>query len=137
MADGYLNKCKQCARKDTVENRAKNVGYYKEYDKERDKLPNRVEQKLAYSKTPKGKQAKVKACRKWNESNKDKYIAHIAVNNAVRDGVLTKPQTCSKCGKGNCRIEGHHNDYSKPLEVLWLCNSCHKSLHKDLSVKLG
>lgn len=40
---------------------------------------------------------------------------------------------CFICGSGGC--EAHHSDYSKPLDVIWLCYFCHHALHK--SVKKG
>lgn len=50
--------------------------------------------------------------------------ARYAVNNAVRRGKLEKPNACQWCGaKG--RIHAHHEDYGKPLEVIWLCPRCH------------
>lgn len=57
--------------------------------------------------------------------------AHQAVGNAVAKGDLVRPELCSACGLpgGGGRIEGHHEDYSKPLDVTWLCPSCHKKLH--------
>lgn len=55
------------------------------------------------------------------------------VRNALKRGELTRPDTCSKCGDkpapakdGRSRIHGHHHDYSKPLEVEWLCAKCHR-----------
>jgi hypothetical protein len=47
------------------------------------------------------------------------------VSNAVRDGRLDRPNRCSRCNEKG-RIEGHHEDYSKPLEVIWLCTLCHR-----------
>lgn len=41
---------------------------------------------------------------------------------------LKRPDRCSLCGKV-CRVHGHHRDYSKPLEVIWLCPQCHKNEH--------
>ena len=55
---------------------------------------------------------------------------YYLVNKAIRSGLLIKPSVCENCGKKGCRLEGHHEDYSMPLEVVWLCYSCHRELHK-------
>jgi hypothetical protein len=54
--------------------------------------------------------------------------AVAAVNNAVRDGRL-KREPCETCGS-TTRVNGHHHDYSKPLEVRWLCPPCHAAEHE-------
>src|SRR5271165_5386820 len=56
------------------------------------------------------------------------YEAHQAVHNALRRKILFRPLTCSNCHKP-CKPEAHHADYSKPLEVTWLCKECHETLH--------
>ena len=33
------------------------------------------------------------------------------------------------CGKENVMCEGHHTDYSKPYDVMWLCKECHENMH--------
>lgn len=67
----------------------------------------------------------------WQRKNPEKKNAHVKLNNAIRDGKVIKPISCQKCNR-NTRISGHHNDYSKPLEVIWLCSSCHKLLHAKM-----
>jgi hypothetical protein len=56
--------------------------------------------------------------------------ARQAVHLAVADGRLTKPAICSECGGRERRIEAHHHDYTKPLEVVWLCSVCHANAHR-------
>lgn len=55
--------------------------------------------------------------------------ARAALNAAARAGQVARPAACSVC-RGGGRIEGHHDDYSKPLAVRWLCSSCHGREHR-------
>ena len=104
MADGHLNKCKACALSDVKAHREANIDRIREYDRERG---------YRISKRP---------------INPIKRKARTAVGNAVRDGRLDKPDQCEECDS-TFRVEGHHDDYSKPLEVRWLCSVCHKQWH--------
>jgi hypothetical protein len=63
-----------------------------------------------------------------NPANKLKNIARARVRTAVRNGTLI-PESC-KCGA--LKTEAHHPDYTKPLEVVWLCSACHKAEHVRL-----
>ena len=51
------------------------------------------------------------------------------VQRALRVKLLKKTISCQDCKKLYRRLEGHHEDYSKPFEVTWLCGSCHKYRH--------
>lgn len=64
--------------------------------------------------------------------NKDpfKHRVRSLVGAALSRGVLVKGD-CELCGTEE-RIEAHHPDYTKPLEVQWLCISHHRQLHADL-----
>jgi hypothetical protein len=54
---------------------------------------------------------------------------------AVKSGKLIKPETCSVCNtKGY--IMGHHEDYNKPLEVIWVCWKCHEGIHAKKETSL-
>lgn len=55
--------------------------------------------------------------------------AHNILNRAVAAGRIVRPTECSKCGGLGHRIEAHHHDYSKPLDVAWLCAECHRQHH--------
>jgi hypothetical protein len=113
MRDGHVNKCKECNKQDVRENRKKQIEYYREYDRARG---NR--QDYTYTKS-------------YRKSFPMKYAAHTLVGNAVRDGRLFKPDVCEECGDESLRIHGHHDDYAKPLEVRWLCPSCHNAWHSE------
>jgi hypothetical protein len=129
MADGHLNKCIECTKKDTKENIAKNIEYYREYDRQRANLPKRVAARLKYSQTEEGKKSARKSKSKWASANVVKRSAQIIVRNAVRAGKITKMLNCSECGKDG-EIHGHHDDYAYPLSVRWLCPLCHTKWHK-------
>ena len=68
-----------------------------------------------------------KASKTWALKNPDKIKTHMAVSNAIETGKLEKG-LCQVCG--NVKVDGHHPDYSKPLEVLWLCRQHHKDEHR-------
>lgn len=107
MADGLLGKCKDCTKSDARRNREENLEDRQAYDRERAKRRDR--------------QAAVNKSNR--ERNPEKYRARTALNNAVRDGRIVKPDACA-CGSTEA-IQGHHADYSKPLEVTWQCRKCH------------
>lgn len=130
MADGHLNKCKDCTKKDTKENTDKNKDYYLEYDRQRANLPHRVEARYAYSQTPEGREAARRAKDKWQDNNVVKRAAQVLVGNAIRDGKIIKSTECSECGATG-RIHGHHDDYTQPMVVRWLCSKCHTLWHKQ------
>jgi hypothetical protein len=69
---------------------------------------------------------------KWARNNSHKRKAQNSVSNAVRDGKLDKPTTCQECGtevETSRHLHAHHEDYSKPLDVVWLCTACHGIRH--------
>jgi hypothetical protein len=125
MADGHLNKCKSCVRSRVSRHMILNADYYKEYDKKRANLPHRVEARKAYLKTESGKLARKKAHQNYKENYPLRKAATIIVNNAVRDGRLEK-QPCLMCGD---IAQAHHPDYSRPLDVVWLCVKHHNEAH--------
>lgn len=65
----------------------------------------------------------------------DKKV-HDQMEDAIEKGLLTNPEKCSECGymgtfkDGRTAIQGHHDDYNKPLDVRWLCQKCHHEWHK-------
>jgi late competence protein required for DNA uptake (superfamily II DNA/RNA helicase) len=51
---------------------------------------------------------------------------------AVRRGIIRRPAYCQRCGATH-HMEGHHMDYARPYDVLWLCRRCHMSMDGRLS----
>lgn len=130
MSDGHLNKCKSCCREDATRNRNDRIEERRAYDRGRANKPSRVEARKRYAKTRSGIAAAKRAKAAWAERNRMKRQAHWALNNAVRDCKIFKPVHCDRCNS-SFRLEGHHHDYSKPLEVEWLCDTHHKQVHKE------
>lgn len=105
--------CKECIKVRVRLNYRENIQHYVEYEKEREQRPER-------------KEAKFFQMRKHRSLNPEKYQARTAVGNAIRDKRLFK-KDCEVCGDSNS--QAHHEDYSKPLDVRWMCFSCHRAEH--------
>lgn len=63
-------------------------------------------------------------------SQAEKMRARNLTSVAIRHGRLIRA-ACETCGKTTGRIDAHHDDYTKPLSVRWLCRSCHQRHHHD------
>jgi len=57
-----------------------------------------------------------------------KKSAHDKVWAAKKVGKLVAPERCSNCGSLG-RLQCHHKDYTRPLDVTWLCATCHRNIH--------
>lgn len=75
-----------------------------------------------------GKRVTQYARRKWEKKNPDIKSAHQKVRRAVKSGKLTR-EPCEVCGSEI--VHAHHDDYSKPLEVRWLCPHHHSVEHSE------
>jgi len=116
MKDGYLNKCIECSKNDVNKHRLENLEKIRQYDRERAKNPERIANT-------------VEITRAWRQEDKRRNKAHQKVAYAMKKGVLIK-MPCVRCG--NEKSLAHHEDYDKPLDVMWLCQPCHKQRHKEL-----
>lgn len=67
---------------------------------------------------------------KEKESSAQKIRARNILNNKLAGGYIQK-QPCERCGATD-RIHAHHDDYSKPPDVMWLCPKHHKDRHREL-----
>ena len=103
-ADGLRSECKSCNR----------------------------ERVRKYTRTPKGKISLIEKYKKRTMLYPEKRKAQERIRYEVRAGRIIKPSACERCGRAE-RIQAHHEDYSKPLDVLWLCEPCHKFHHGFLT----
>jgi hypothetical protein len=128
MKDGHLNQCKECVRAYkrawNKRNRASLNAAQKRF---RERNPDA---KRYYERHPDKKREHRQA---WAADHPEKIKAHSAVQRAVRAGTLVKPNECERCTRSfdPHLLHGHHEDYSKRLEVEWLCAYCHNQLHEE------
>lgn len=80
-----------------------------------------------YSQSEKGKKTHLLSSKKYRRANPHKVKSKNIVNNAIRDGKI-KREPCELCGS-IFNIHGHHENYTKPLEIIWLCRRHHVDLH--------
>jgi len=66
-----------------------------------------------------------------NPEQKKRSNARSYLNTYIRRGKVI-PGPCAYCGTTERKVTGHHKDYDKPLEVVWLCNRCHRATHGHL-----
>jgi len=66
---------------------------------------------------------------KWRDRNPLKRWAHIATASALRRGLIQQ-QPCEVCGIE--AVDAHHDDYSRPMNVRWLCRKHHKAAHRTM-----
>jgi hypothetical protein len=132
MADGHVNKCKECNKKDVSKSRAARLDYYQEYDRKRANQPHRIAKRKEiaekWKNNPELRKITNKRGAEWRQANKIKRAAHVLTGNAMATGKLIK-QPCEICEKK--RVEAHHDDYTKPLDVRWLCKKHHAEHHKN------
>lgn len=93
---------------------------------------------------PEARAAQVRAWRERNRErinaegrayklrNPEKVLAHHLVAQAIKKGTLVRGP-CQKCGRTDGRIDAHHADYDKPLDVTWRCRRCHNLEHSPHS----
>ena len=136
MSDGRMARCKECHKAYVRANRKRRVEYYRKFDRDRyESDPSRraaieARQSRMKRETPglfKAERQQIQV--RFREKNPRKYRAHTALNNAIRDGKISR-QPCGTCGSP--KAQAHHDDYSRPLDVHWLCSSCHSAHHKAL-----
>lgn len=94
--------------------------------------PNRLnrDKKRREARDPEFLARKLKSTRTYasKPENRIKIRARNKVKHLCRVGKMQRGN-CEACGKPNA--EAHHEDYSRPLDVRWLCRWCHSQEHKS------
>ena len=113
--DGLQDKCRSCF------SRYNKARYWADPQRFKDSVRKYREENLENTFVTRMEMCKRKPCEK---------NAREAVNLAVKLGYIEKPDHCLGCGKSDSesRVTAHHHDYSKPLEVVWVCSKCHRNL---------
>lgn len=88
-----------------------------------------TERAKKYRATENGKKVFYKAVYRSIKKHQGKQNARYLLNRMVKEGKIERPKICSCCAKRK-RVEGHHEDYTKPLIVVWVCRQCHFDIHK-------
>lgn len=124
--DGLSFACRECSKarsrawtKDNREHHTRYSALWRAANPERQKL---IQDRAA--RTPAGK----RNAKLYKQRNRHKVRARGAVNNHKRAGKLNA-QPCESCGA--IQAQAHHEDYNRPLDVTWLCQSCHSRHHKE------
>ena len=127
MKDGHLGKCIDCAKKDVNEYRVANLELVRGRDRVRGLSPER--------------KARVKKnAQKYNDRNRNKinaakYPEKRRARGVVAKGLVggkIKREPCAKCGATD-HVHAHHEDYSRPLDIVWLCTAHHGERHREIN----
>jgi translation initiation factor 2 alpha subunit (eIF-2alpha) len=121
MADGHLNKCKKCARLDVHENTKLKKTDINWVLKEAERCRVKARKSIVDGTFKKvSSEQKAETMQRYAEKFPEKVIA-------LRLASKLEKKSCSVCGDKNG--QRHHEDYSKPLDVIWLCSKHHSELH--------
>ena len=137
--DGLATYCKPCQNEKARKWRAENPDKIKESQRKTDIKGKDRKRKWREANAQKCKES----CKRWKarnakhvrdysekyrSGNPEKIKARNTVNHAIESGKI-KRHPCSVCGSTE-NLDAHHEDYSKPLNVVWLCRTHHARLHK-------
>jgi len=122
-------------RQATQRYRERHLEELRAYNRVRNRQPDRLarinERARLYEQTEEGKRQNYARVKRWRAENPEKYVAHTIVGNAVRDGKIVKG-SCVLCGVAK-NVDAHHDDYTAPLDVTWLCRKCHGATHREIN----
>ena len=122
--DGLAWACRDCTKKQRESRKPALKAYnrkYRQADKEQVRESNRRWR-------ARNRESVRTTNYKWRKRNPGKHRTHMLFSAAVLRGELVAPDRCETCLR-EMSLQGHHDDYSKPMEVRWLCAICHTNHH--------
>ena len=127
--DGRIGECKLCSSIHGAKYRKNNPEKIKImhqiYNKEHAEDIKKRKRNYVESNQEKVK----KASSIYRSNNVLKIKAHNKVGSAIKNGSLNKPSCCAVCKELNAKLDAHHCDYDKPLDIIWMCHKCHSDWH--------
>ena len=121
MTDGYVNKCRVCTLT-YGRRRREAIAANPEL---REKVRERQRQTKRKRREDGWRDVK-------SQKTKDNMKIYVRISEGIRSGKIIPDDSCNRCGHDFSiyRREGHHDDYSKPLDIEWLCVKCHRRHHQ-------
>ncbi len=147
--------CNPCKRSDVVRHFKRNGDKYKENQKQkhlanpeirnsrnRERYANDPERREIVKQrnkrlTDSGYRSRyMRKYRKNNPNENIKHRARQAIQRHLKKGLVEVPHRCNRCGGDGVKLEAHHYDYARPLEVDYLCSTCHSEWHVRFDIRL-
>jgi hypothetical protein len=127
---GIQSYCKKCEKIRTNKRKKEKLEYFRRWRKSKAGIKYFYDNREKINKQR--SEWKKKYFKNLNDELKKHYKAREIFKYAIKSGKMERGK-CMKCGKPNA--QGHHFDYSKPLEVIWLCKKHHLEEHNRLRAK--
>ena len=128
-------RCRKCLAAYKLELRQRDPSKHREaLRKWRDRNIERARE-LARQSYQRNRAARIRNAVVWQQNNPKKSRSGFkencrsALKYAIDTGRVIRPSHCNSCGVGG-KIHAHHNDYTQPLAVEWLCTACHGFRHR-------
>ena len=123
--------CVECVKARANTWRAKHLEHARAYDRQRADLPHRVEKRAQIARSLSAEQRRAYQLA-YIARAPEKRVARVIIGNRISKGKMARPSSCEACGDEK-RLHAHHDDYSRPLEVRWLCHHCHMAVHRQIN----
>lgn len=129
MYVGHRHECRSCnqARWGNVRQEHKRRYYHENTNGYRDKVQEKEAAKFRTS--PEHRERLYAFVKDYGQRHPERVAAHRALQREVRAGRIMR-QPCIHCGE---KARAHHDDYAKPLDVIWLCPAHHGERHRLLN----